>query len=51
MHVGISGDRGADVDADRRRIDQLDMADAVRLDRKDMLGQLAAVENRVQRRH
>ncbi len=40
MHVGIGRDGRADVDPDRRRVDQLDLPDALGLDRQDMRRQL-----------
>ena len=51
MNVGVGGDGGADVDADGRRVDQLDLLDAISLNGADMGGKWSAVNGRIQPRH
>ena len=51
MNVGVGGDGGADVDADGRRVDQLDLLDAVSLNGADMGGKWPAVNSRIQPQH
>ena len=51
VNVGVGGDGGADVDADGRRVDQLDLLDAVSLNGADMGGKWPTVNSRIQARH
>ena len=48
MHIGVGGDRGADIDADGSGVDQFDMFDAVRLDGEYMLRKFFPLNLRVQ---
>ena len=49
VHARVGRDRGADVDADGRRVDELDVRDAVGFDRANVRGQGIAVDLRFQR--
>ena len=50
VDTGVGRHCGADVDADRRGVDELDVRNAVRVDRADMGRQSAAADVRLQRR-
>ena len=49
MHAGIGGHGGADVDADGRRIDELDVRDALGADRPNVRRQRMAADAGLQR--
>ena len=51
VYVGVGSDGGADVDADRRGIDQFDMPDSFRFDVQDMFRHLFPVADGVQCRY
>ena len=49
MHAGIGGHGGTDIDADGRRVDELDVCDALGADRPDVRRQRAAADTGLQR--
>ena len=49
VYIGIGGDGGTDVDADRRGVDQLYLLDAVGFNGTDVVRKCSFLENRLQR--